>query len=166
MFAGPARPAGRLTATPRAVITGARYLTPPADGRAVTGATFDLRDPDPAPRADSHRENLDGLASMLPGLVDQSAELAPVVGGRVGFRCTTHDYQPIAGAMVNGQGQTLEGAWLLTGLGSKGLMWGPLMAEYLADHILGEPTALSRSLIRRIDPSRCLARTPEPCTPA
>lgn len=161
-----ALPADRLAAAPRAVITGARYVNPPAGATVVTGATFDLRDCDPQPSRHSDRENLEGLATMLPGLIEPGDELTEVVSGRVSFRCTTHDYQPVAGPMVNGEGHRLDGAWLLTGLGSKGLMWAPLMAEYLADRIAGQPAALPRSLIRRVDPARCLAPTPARCAPA
>lgn len=155
-----------LSQVPKAVITGARYLNPPADGQVVTGATFDLRDPDPEVRTDSHRENLDGLESMLPGLLASPGKAPESLTGRVSFRCTTHDYQPIAGPLVNGEGHTLGGAWLLTGLGSKGLMWAPLMAEYLADLITGEPQALPRTLARRISPVRCLPTRTKSGSPA
>ncbi len=149
-------PADTLTASPRAVIAGERYLNPAQNGRLVTGATFDLGDSDPNEREDSHVENIERLNTMLPGLLKTGA-LVNRVNGRVAFRCSTHDYQPVAGPLVNGQGQMLEGAWLLTGFGSKGLSWGPLMAEYLADRICSQPSALPRSLMRRVNPARCLA---------
>ena len=159
-------PERHLTQAPNAVITGARYLNPPADGHVVTGATFDLRDPDPEVRADSHRENLDGLETMLPGLLAAPGMETEGISGRVSFRCTTHDYQPIVGPLVNGEGHTLGGAWLLTGLGSKGLMWAPLMAEYLADVITGEPQALPRALAGRVSLERCLTATRKTGSPA
>lgn len=105
--------------SPQAVVTGARYLNPPADGQLVTGATFDLRDNDPLVRTNSHQENLEGLDSMLPGLLDPRIKPTDDITGRVSFRCTTHDYQPIVGPLVNSEGNTLGGAWLFTGLGSK-----------------------------------------------
>lgn len=153
-----ALPADALTASPKAVITGTRYLNPPLGGTAITGATFDLHDQDPEERLDSHQENLQGLEQMLPGLLTGQDQLVQSVTGRVSFRCTTHDYQPVVGPMVNGEGQQLEGAWLFTGLGSKGLMWAPLLAEYLADLLTGQPVALPRSLSRRVDPKRCLTQ--------
>ncbi|MFC4258951.1 bifunctional tRNA (5-methylaminomethyl-2-thiouridine)(34)-methyltransferase MnmD/FAD-dependent 5-carboxymethylaminomethyl-2-thiouridine(34) oxidoreductase MnmC [Marinobacter lacisalsi] len=149
-------PSGALTATPKAVVAGTRYLNPPMNGLAVTGATFDLHDSDPQERLSSHQENIAGLESMIPGLLSCD-DLASSVSGRVSFRCTTHDYQPVVGALVNGDGRVLDGAWLFTGLGSKGLMWAPLLAEHLADCLTGQPAALPRSLARRVDPKRCLA---------
>lgn len=151
-----ALPADALTATPKAVVAGTRYLNPPMNGMAVTGATFDLHDSDPQERLGSHEENIEGLEEMVPGLVAGN-DLAASVSGRVSFRCTTHDYQPVVGPLVNGEGQVLDGAWLFTGLGSKGLMWAPLLAEHLADCLTGQPAALPRSLARRVDPRRCLA---------
>lgn len=151
-----ALPSSALTAEPRAVITGSRYLNPPHDGLAITGATFDLRDNDPEERLDSHQENLQGLEDMLPGVLTDDDHAASA-SGRVSFRCTTHDYQPVLGPLVNGQGHKLDGAWLFTGLGSKGLMWAPLLAEHLADCLAGHPQALPKSLATRVDPRRCLA---------
>ncbi|SFR43458.1 tRNA 5-methylaminomethyl-2-thiouridine biosynthesis bifunctional protein [Marinobacter daqiaonensis] len=153
-------PLEQLTVSPRAVVTGNRYLNPPLGNTLVTGATFDLRDPDPQERRDSHLENLEALQTMVPGLLRTPAEALEKATGRVAFRCTTHDYQPVVGPLVNDRKEVLEGAWLLTGFGSKGLMWGPLMAEYLADRICGQPVALPHSLMRRVDPARCLAKTP------
>ena len=152
-----ALPADSLSGTPKAVVAGTRYLNPPMDGTAVTGATFDLHDTEPQVRLSSHTENIEGLNGMIPGLVTDQA-LPSSVTGRVSFRCATHDYQPVAGPMVNGKGRVLDAAWLFTGLGSKGLMWAPLLAEYLADRLTGQPAALPRSLARRVDPKRCLAQ--------
>lgn len=150
-------PAEAVDAHPRAVIAGTRYLNPAMNGQMLTGATFDLHDDDPDERLSSHLENIDGLADMLPGLTMDRDALISAASGRVAFRCTTHDYQPVAGPMVNGEGQVLEGAWLFTGLGSKGLMWAPLLAEYLADRLTHQPSALPLSLANRVDPVRCLA---------
>ncbi|GGY66752.1 bifunctional tRNA (5-methylaminomethyl-2-thiouridine)(34)-methyltransferase MnmD/FAD-dependent 5-carboxymethylaminomethyl-2-thiouridine(34) oxidoreductase MnmC [Marinobacter zhanjiangensis] len=152
-----ALPVDSLSETPKAVIAGSRYLNPPMDGMAVTGATFDLHDADPRVRLSSDKENMAGLNDMIPGMVT-SDDAPSSASSRVSFRCTTHDYQPIAGPMVNGEGRVLEAAWLFTGLGSKGLMWAPLLAEYLADCLTGHPAALPRSLARRVDPKRCLAK--------
>lgn len=151
-------PATALATTPTAVITGQCYINPPStDGSLVTGATFDLRDMDPHPRPDSHRKNLEGLAQMLPGLLP--SRLPETLDDRVSFRCTTHDYQPVAGALTNHDGQPVTGVWMLTGFGSKGLAWGPLLAEFLADRILNQPESLPASLSARVTPERCLTLT-------
>lgn len=146
---------------PRAVICGARYLNPAhnlqGEQLAVIGATFDLHSDEPGTTTDSHRENILALSAMVPQILKPDLaqdELPQQLAGRVGFRCTTHDYQPVAGPFCDDQGQKTEGLYLLTGLGSKGLTYAPLLAEFLADQITGQPTALAISLARRLATKR------------
>lgn len=137
---------------PAVVLCGERYLNPAADGIAVTGATFDLHSDNPEVTPESTRENLDSLAAMLPGAFPEQDGALP--GGRVSFRCTTHDYQPVAGPLKDAGGQTVDGVFLLTGLGSKGLSYAPLLAEALADMMTNQPVALPLPLLKRVDPAR------------
>jgi len=149
-------PAGNVN-PPALVVCGPGYLNPVHDGSALVGATFDLHDSSPAATAESNRENLRMLSDFLPEAL-KSADIATIAdqsSGRVAFRCTTHDYQPIAGPMKNRDGSALEGLWLFTGLGSKGLTYSPLLAEYLADLLSGQPPCLPRNLMRRVETQRC-----------
>ncbi|MCG2580622.1 MAG: bifunctional tRNA (5-methylaminomethyl-2-thiouridine)(34)-methyltransferase MnmD/FAD-dependent 5-carboxymethylaminomethyl-2-thiouridine(34) oxidoreductase MnmC [Marinobacter sp.] len=142
--------------SPEAVICGPRYLNPSNKGICVTGATFDLHDLSPRESVDSHRENLAELTTMLPGLwKNEPPTETETLEGRVGFRCTTHDYQPVAGSLDNLEGNKLDGLYLFTGLGSKGLTYAPLLAEFLADKLTGQPVCLPRSLEKRVNPHRC-----------
>lgn len=140
---------------PRTVICGTKYLNPATNGEAVTGATFDLRDNNPEETPQSHRDNMDELMRLLPS-VSKRQPLAPEhLTGRVAFRCTTHDYQPVAGPLEGSPGGSdTENLFLLTGLGSKGLVWAPLLAEYLADCLTGQPQALPRTLAKRVATGR------------
>lgn len=139
---------------PQVVLCGHRYINPPHGGLSVTGATFDLKDTNPHLSNKSHRENLDALRDMLPNLEIKNAP--QLLDGRVCFRCTTHDYQPVAGVMKRGEQPALT---LFTGLGSKGLSYAPLLAEFLADRLSGQPEALPLSLSERLNSQRC--RRPE-----
>lgn len=146
-----------LIVNPQAVICGARYFNPACDNAgersAVIGATFDLHSDEPDTTVESHRENIRELSAMVPQLLDPQlaiGNLPEQFAGRVGFRCTTHDYQPVAGLMRDAEGQELTGLYLLTGLGSKGLTYAPLLAEFVADQISGQPTALPGSLAKRL----------------
>lgn len=140
---------------PSCVICGNRYLNPADNGQCLTGASFDLRDSNPKLTTASHRENLDELAGMLPGIFRAPPIATEPLAGRVGFRCTTHDYQPVAGPLDTDDSDNSQAAYLLTGLGSKGLTYGPLLAEYLADVMTGQPRALPLSLSRRLRAERC-----------
>ncbi|AMQ87578.1 bifunctional tRNA (5-methylaminomethyl-2-thiouridine)(34)-methyltransferase MnmD/FAD-dependent 5-carboxymethylaminomethyl-2-thiouridine(34) oxidoreductase MnmC [Marinobacter sp. LQ44] len=139
---------------PQAVICGTKYVNPVHGGRAVTGATFDLKDGTRHPTRAGHQENLDELQRSLPSVVKGLLPDPDQLQGRVAFRCTTHDYQPVAGTMLDTEGNKLNGLYLLTGLGSKGLAWAPLLAEYLADVISGEPRCLPAPLAKRLETGR------------
>jgi len=150
-----------LTTSPAAVICGARYLNPAYGPQgqklAVVGATFDLRNDNPHPTTESHRENIRALSAMVPQMLSANLETSDVseqLAGRVGFRCTTHDYQPAAGPLIGAEGLAQEGLYLLTGLGSKGLTYAPLLAEFVADEIMGQPSALPVTLARRLATGR------------
>jgi tRNA 5-methylaminomethyl-2-thiouridine biosynthesis bifunctional protein len=91
---------------------------------------------------------------MLPDLEIKNEP--QLLDGRVCFRCTTHDYQPVAGVVQQGEQPALT---LFTGLGSKGLSYAPLLAEFLADRLSGQPEALPLSLSARLNSQRC--RRPE-----
>ncbi|MEP1214916.1 MAG: bifunctional tRNA (5-methylaminomethyl-2-thiouridine)(34)-methyltransferase MnmD/FAD-dependent 5-carboxymethylaminomethyl-2-thiouridine(34) oxidoreductase MnmC [Marinobacter sp.] len=142
---------------PSVVLCGPGYINPAHKGVALTGASFDLHDHSPALSAESHRENLSMLTSMVPAALRGPAETIDpaLLDGKVGFRCTTHDYQPVAGALTDAAGRILEGIDLFTGLGSKGLTYAPLLAEYLADRITNQPHCLPASLARRVATQRC-----------
>lgn len=142
---------------PRVVICGNRYMNPALGQIAVTGATFDLHNANPLTTSESHQENIRELTAMLPAILKRKdAEKLDVsnLDGRVAFRCTTHDYQPVAGPVFNGQDNELEGLFLLTGLGSKGLTYAPVLAEYLADRLTEQPACLPAKLARRLETRR------------
>lgn len=153
---------------PHAVICGARYLNPvhntQGESLAVVGATFDLHSKETAATTESHRENIQAVSSMVPGVIPENlaiGDLPDQLEGRVGFRCTTHDYQPVAGMLSDTQGRDMEGLYLLTGMGSKGLTYAPLLAEFVADQLTGQPQALPVTLARRLATGRMRQRKTE-----
>ncbi|MFC0574435.1 bifunctional tRNA (5-methylaminomethyl-2-thiouridine)(34)-methyltransferase MnmD/FAD-dependent 5-carboxymethylaminomethyl-2-thiouridine(34) oxidoreductase MnmC [Paraburkholderia solisilvae] len=181
---------GQLTLLPSGAVEGLRvpvigegYAIPLADGITLTGATYDIDDPETALRADAHVENLERVARMLPSLASGStgallnihAQDPPNgLSGRVAFRCVTSDRLPMAGALADeaaaiaGAGR-LRGAWprdlpRANGLfgafayGSRGLVWAALAAELIASQLEGEPWPIERELAEAIDPARFLLR--------
>lgn len=141
------------------------YLTPPVDGLACVGASYDFDD-DPLPRAESHAGNLARLAQMLPGV---EARFTPeTLHGRVGFRSVAPDRLPVVGALPAVRPEDREmrladvprlpGAYALTGLASRGLTWAWLAAELLASRLEGEPLPLESDLADALDPARFLLR--------
>ncbi len=169
---------GRL-ADLRTVICHEGYLPPARDGEHCLGATFDIGDPDTALRPEDHLANLEQVVRALPALrddlpLDRAAELE----GRVGYRCATPDYLPVAGpvpaAEVFGEdyaglrrnarqlipqaGSYQPGLYLCAGHGSRGLTSTPLCGELLAAQVCAEPWPLSTELARALAPARFLVR--------
>jgi tRNA 5-methylaminomethyl-2-thiouridine biosynthesis bifunctional protein len=131
------------------VVSGSGYVAPMRGGGHCVGATYQHDDADEAVRAHDHRANLERAASMLPGF---DAGLDPQdLGGWTGFRTTVPDRLPVAGLTET------PGLAIATGLGSRGLLWGPLAAELLACELAGEPLPVARDHAGAISPRRFLS---------
>jgi len=165
---------------PRVVVGGDGYCLPAIDGTVVVGATYDLEDPDPHPRASLDADNLARLARLLP---DACARIdLSQVSGRVGFRGVAVDRLPVIGAAVDEAATPVDGA-LLRGahpvdlprrpglffagaLGSRGIGGSALAAEVVASLVEGEPPPVEADLLDAIDPGRFLLRARRPVLPA
>ncbi len=172
-------PACPATAGLRAVLCHEGYIAPARAGRHCIGASFQVGDMDAAPREEDHRQNLARLAAGVPawGELLEAVEIA-ALRGRVGFRCTSPDYLPLAGPvpdraaflrdfaslrknarrLVAAEGCYLPGLYLTTAHGSRGLTATPLAAELLASRICDEPPPVHRELARALAPARFLIR--------
>lgn len=155
----------------RMPIIGEGYAIPLSGGITLTGATYELDDPEPSIREAGHIENIERISQMLPGA---RSALEARFTGRVGFRCVTSDRLPMLGQLADESAATrdavrLRGAWPLDlpraeGLygafayGSRGLVWAALGAELIASQIEGEPWPLERDLAESLDPARFLLR--------
>jgi tRNA 5-methylaminomethyl-2-thiouridine biosynthesis bifunctional protein len=172
---------GQLTLLPaganalRVPVIGEGYALTLPDGVTLTGATYDIDDPDTALRADAHVENIERVAHMLPDMnaaIDAYAQAS--LEGRVAFRCVTSDRLPMIGAFADESAAIhdaarLRGAWPLDlprapglygafAFGSRGLVWASLGAELIASQIEGEPWPIERDLAEALDPARFLLR--------
>jgi tRNA 5-methylaminomethyl-2-thiouridine biosynthesis bifunctional protein len=150
-------------------IADAGYLLTLGDGRRVCGATSQASDNDPECRDDDHRQNLARL-QRLTGL-DRPPALERVIGGRVGWRLTTPDRLPLVGPVVDSGAPSararqdqprfqprIEGLYLLTALGSRGITQAALAGELLAACLTGAPMPVPASLVDAVDNARFAAR--------
>ncbi len=143
-------PASRLPQIHTVLLRGG-LVVPPVDGVAMTGASYDIDDTDPAPRPDSHAGNLERLARILPGA---EARFDPgSLEGRVGFRSVAPDRLPLVGPLPGAEG--LHGAFAY---GSRGILWCSLMAELIASRLEGEPLPIAVRLADAVDPGRFTLR--------
>jgi tRNA 5-methylaminomethyl-2-thiouridine biosynthesis bifunctional protein len=126
---------------PRVVVLRGGMVLPPVEGLCTVGATFDIDDDDPAPRADSEAGNLERLAKILGVVLEGSFE------NRVGFRAVTPDRLPVVGKIAD----DVYGAFAY---GSRGLVWAALAAEIIASELEGEPLPIEGTLADAIAPGR------------
>ena len=134
-------PADRIE-PPHVVVLRGGMVLPPVDGVCVVGASYDVDDEDPAPRADSHAGNLARLGEIIPhSLNDFSFE------GRVAFRAVAPDRLPVVGRIA-------EGVYGAFAYGSRGLVWAALAAEIIASELEGEPLPVEGALADAVAPAR------------
>ena len=136
--------AGRALAV---TVCGDGYIAPAPDGGCCAGASFQRGDRDGEPRVADHVANLARIAAMLPGYTDGLD--AASLQGRVAWRATTPDRLPLLGGFAAAPG--LHG---FTGLGARGLVWTPLLAEWLACTLNGEPRPFGRKMAQVTDINR------------
>jgi glycine/D-amino acid oxidase-like deaminating enzyme len=100
------------------------FTVPLGQGLFCAGATYEWNDLDPRPTEAGRRSILQSLEAMgaTPGeIVDHRAGVRPILRGS----------RPVVGPHP-----TRPGHWVFNGLGSKGALMAPLLAEQLADAIL------------------------------
>ncbi|WPZ32525.1 bifunctional tRNA (5-methylaminomethyl-2-thiouridine)(34)-methyltransferase MnmD/FAD-dependent 5-carboxymethylaminomethyl-2-thiouridine(34) oxidoreductase MnmC [Thalassobaculum sp. OXR-137] len=156
------------------------YLSPAIAGGHVAGATYTRGGFDPSgwpvPEQDADDRRTLGL---FPAALTALFEPAPsVLGARAAIRAVTPDRQPIAGplcdaaALVAAYGHLrfdarrleggpppfLPGLFAVTGLGSRGLVTAPLMAELAVAQMLGEPWPVARDTAAAVHPNRFTIR--------
>ncbi|MEQ1781765.1 MAG: tRNA (5-methylaminomethyl-2-thiouridine)(34)-methyltransferase MnmD [Hyphomonadaceae bacterium] len=133
-----------------------------AFGQLVFGATFETSRGEPEVSAEATAHNLDVLARLRP-------DAAPgEMSSRAAIRATTQDRLPFAGRplhMRSANEKAPDGTpapsgrnRLIGGLGSRGFLWAPLLAELVASEALGDPLPVETSVADCLDPGRFVAR--------
>ncbi|MFN9451927.1 MAG: FAD-dependent 5-carboxymethylaminomethyl-2-thiouridine(34) oxidoreductase MnmC [Rubrivivax sp.] len=149
-------------------VSGLGYALQRANGMLLCGASSQAGDGEVLLRGEDHHFNLQRLQALTG--------LQPAAGtaweGRVGWRATVADKLPLVGAIPLSPddmpaGPRLDqcrlvprvpGLWVLGGLASRGLTWGPLAAELLAAQLSGAPLPLESELVDAVDPARGCVR--------
>ena len=163
------------------VVCAEGYVAPARLGEHTLGASFDFNNDDLTPTAAEHAGNLLMLEEISADLVARlgADTLQPeALEGRAAFRCTSPDYMPIVGPLADSQAfadayfalskdarQTpdtpcpwLEGLYVNSGHGSRGLITAPLSGELLAAWLNDEPLPLPRAVAEACHPNRFALR--------
>ncbi|MBD9612633.1 bifunctional tRNA (5-methylaminomethyl-2-thiouridine)(34)-methyltransferase MnmD/FAD-dependent 5-carboxymethylaminomethyl-2-thiouridine(34) oxidoreductase MnmC [Pseudomonas sp. PDM02] len=163
------------------VVCAEGYVAPARLGEHTLGASFDFNSDDLTPTAAEHAGNLQMLEEISVDLVARlgaNALQPEALEGRAAFRCTSPDYLPIVGPLADGQAfadaysalskdarQTpdipcpwLDGLYVNSGHGSRGLITAPLSGELLAAWLDNEPLPLPRAVAEACHPNRFALR--------
>ncbi|HWT70201.1 MAG TPA: bifunctional tRNA (5-methylaminomethyl-2-thiouridine)(34)-methyltransferase MnmD/FAD-dependent 5-carboxymethylaminomethyl-2-thiouridine(34) oxidoreductase MnmC [Pseudomonas sp.] len=163
------------------VVCAEGYVAPARLGEHTLGASFDFNNDDLTPTVAEHAGNLQMLEEISPDLVARlgANTLQPeALEGRAAFRCTSPDYLPIVGPLADSLAfadaygvlkkdarQTpdipcpwLDGFYVNSGHGSRGLITAPLSGELLAAWLDNEPLPLPRAVAEACHPNRFALR--------
>jgi tRNA 5-methylaminomethyl-2-thiouridine biosynthesis bifunctional protein len=143
------------SATPNAIADGGYAVE--AFGQLVFGATFEPAEGEPQITEAARAENIETLARLRPDLKPQA------LTSRAAIRATTPDRFPFAGPPPNEKAPDADPApfsslRLIGGLGARGFLWAPLLAELLASEAFGEPSPVETSIAETLDPGRFVRR--------
>ncbi|NWE42536.1 bifunctional tRNA (5-methylaminomethyl-2-thiouridine)(34)-methyltransferase MnmD/FAD-dependent 5-carboxymethylaminomethyl-2-thiouridine(34) oxidoreductase MnmC [Pseudomonas yamanorum] len=164
------------------VVCAEGYVAPARLGQHTLGASFDFNSLDLTPSAADHAGNLALLEEISPDLRQRlhiDAVEPEQLQGRAAFRCTSPDYLPIVGPLADphlfaqayavlGKDARqvpdapcpwLDGLYVNSGHGSRGLITAPLSGELLAAWLENEPLPLPRSVAEACHPNRFALRT-------
>ncbi|MFC4348457.1 bifunctional tRNA (5-methylaminomethyl-2-thiouridine)(34)-methyltransferase MnmD/FAD-dependent 5-carboxymethylaminomethyl-2-thiouridine(34) oxidoreductase MnmC [Kordiimonas lipolytica] len=171
--------ADTATGLPPESIAFGGYVTAEADGMRTIGSTFDRKTSVTPADYEPRDEDRIRILSVLKGATGTEIPDEAIEYSWAGVRATTADHLPFAGpvpvgnttavqyaplakdAKTKGLGEpTLhDGLYMLAGLGSKGYQYGPLLGDYLAAMICGDPQPLPDKLVAPLHPLRDLIRS-------
>ncbi len=157
------------------------YVAPVRDGEHTVGASFDFQREDLAPSVAEHQSNLARLQDISADLSQRLAitDYEPeTLQGRAAFRCTSPDYLPIVGPLADPGAFAeayavlakdarqvpqqpcpwLEGLYVNSGHGSRGLITAPLSGELIAAWLDNEVLPLPRPVAEACHPNRFAVR--------
>jgi tRNA 5-methylaminomethyl-2-thiouridine biosynthesis bifunctional protein len=163
------------------VVCAEGYVAPARLGEHTLGASFDFNSDDLTPTTAEHQGNLamlEEISSDLLSRLNISEQPIENLEGRAAYRCTSPDYLPIVGPLADLQtfNQTyaalskdarqvpdlacpwLDGLYVNSGHGSRGLITAPLSGELLAAWLDNEPLPLPRSVAEACHPNRFALR--------
>ncbi|TBW10416.1 bifunctional tRNA (5-methylaminomethyl-2-thiouridine)(34)-methyltransferase MnmD/FAD-dependent 5-carboxymethylaminomethyl-2-thiouridine(34) oxidoreductase MnmC [Azotobacter chroococcum subsp. isscasi] len=153
------------------------YVAPVRDGEHTLGASFRFDSDELVLTAEEHAENLQLLREISTDLAERLQAdrlVAAELEGRAGFRCTSPDYLPIAGPLADAAAFAeayavlgkdarqvpqhpcpwLDGLYVSSGHGSRGLLSAPLAGELLAAWLDDEPLPVPRAVAEACHPNR------------
>ncbi len=162
-------------------VTAGPYIAPAPGGGLLAGATYTPIGPDEDPhptQSDTHENWIaaQSLSGAPPGAPLPSSPAANVP--RAAIRCQTPDHLPVVGALPDwawfgahyddlrhGRPHNYPlavrqpGLFILSGLGSRGLVTAPLCGAIIAALMVGAPPPVDPDVLQELDPGRFFIRS-------
>ncbi|ALN18424.1 bifunctional tRNA (5-methylaminomethyl-2-thiouridine)(34)-methyltransferase MnmD/FAD-dependent 5-carboxymethylaminomethyl-2-thiouridine(34) oxidoreductase MnmC [Ectopseudomonas mendocina] len=174
-------PVSKSSSALRTVVCAEGYVAPPREGEHTLGASFDFHNDDLTPSVAEHAGNLELLREISTDLAERLdvQTLDPAtLQGRAAFRCTSPDYLPLVGPLAEQQAFNeayavltkdarqvpetpcpwLDGLYINSGHGSRGLITAPLSGELIAAWLEDEPLPVPRDVAEASHPNRFMLR--------
>lgn len=175
----PATAASRALST---VVCAEGYVAPIRQDEHTLGASFDFNSNDLTLNSADHASNMQLLEEISPELSRalNAATLDPEqLQGRAAFRCTSPDYLPIVGPLADATAFAeayavlskdarqvpdtpcpwIDGLYINSGHGSRGLITAPLSGELIAAWLNNEPLPVPAVVAQACHPNRFALRT-------
>lgn len=155
----------------KSIICSDGYLSPANNDQHCLGATFSTENMDLTPDEEDHLSNLSKLKCVSTPLYENLKD--NIQDGRVSFRCTSNDYFPLVGELLdyallktkpprpNAKPESLpwiKGLFINVAHGSRGFTSAPFCAELLAQIICQEPLTMTIELVNLLNPNRFALR--------
>lgn len=155
----------------KSIICSDGYLSPAGNGEHSLGATFSADNLESALDEEDHQANLFKLKSFSLALHENLKN--NIKGGRVSFRCTSFDYFPLVGKLLdnkvlkaypprpNAKPESLpwiNGLYINLAHGSRGFTSAPFCAELQVQMICNEPITMNIESAELMNPNRFALR--------
>ena len=134
---------------PKSNLSFSGYLTPPINDIITIGATFEKNSKKRNKVSVKANEiNLSNIPEEIYNNILISEKIdAAKLDGRVSMRVSTYDRMPMMGSID-------ENLFILSALGARGMIMGPLLGDALVSFILNQPIGLDNEILRACDPNR------------
>ena len=134
---------------PKSNLSFSGYLTPPINDIITIGATFEKNSKKRNKVSVKGNEiNLSNIPDEIYNNILISEKIdAAKLDGRVSMRVSTYDRMPMMGSID-------ENLFILSALGARGMIMGPLLGDALVSIILNQPIGLDNEILRACDPNR------------
>lgn len=153
------------------------YAAPAPGGGLIIGATYEKIAPG-APATGSHAASAENIVAVARFAPELAATLRPQNSQpRAALRCQTPDRLPVAGSLPDlaffggvyddlrlgkardyPPAEMIPGLFILSGLGSRGLVTAPLAAAMIVAEMTGAPSPVSHEIAEALHPARFFIR--------